>query len=369
MKIRKYLAANVTEGLQQIRKELGNDALILQTRPVRRKGLRGIFTPRQVEILVALDSRPQEKMEITEALTRALAEEERAKKVQAELQELKTMVKQLVAVPPVSETVSLQDGVATKGPVAYWRRYLEHQDLDAALLQELFKESEIEFKGPGRLSQGRVAQILREKAIGRINVNGSKNQRTHIFVGPTGVGKTTTLAKIAARLALSEQESVGLVTIDHYRIGAIEQLRTYAEIMDLPLEVVYAPRDLYKALVRLERCQRILVDTAGRATGNREQMEELAGYIEQLLPAVVYLLISATTRQQDIRLIADSFSKLKVNRLIITKLDEAAVFGAILNSAYYTNLPLAYITDGQRVPEDIKLADEVELKKLLWGGG
>lgn len=369
MKIRKYLAVNITEGLRQIKKEMGLDAVIIQTRPVRRKGLRGLFAPRQLEILAALDSYKEEKSGLGDVLTQVLLEDKRTEKVAEELQELKTIVQQLTGAPPEFATPAFLEGTAAKGPVAYWRRYLEHQDLDKVLLQELFKEVEKEIAGPGRISQGRVAQILREKAARRVRFNGVQNHRTQVFVGPTGVGKTTTLAKIAARYALDEQEKVGLITIDHYRVGAVEQLRTYAEIMDLPLEVVYSPRDLYKAMLRLEGFDRILVDTAGRATGNCEQMEELSGYIEQLLPAVVYLVVSATTRQQDIRLITESFSKLKYNRLIVTKLDEAAVYGAILNSIYYTDLPMAYITDGQRVPEDLKPADEIDLAGLLWGAG
>lgn len=367
MKIRKYLAVNMTEGLCRIKKELGEEALILQTRPVRRKGLRGLFAPRQVEILAAIDSRLRDKTEAGEVLTQVLAEESRTKIIEQELRELKTMVKQLAAAPTDTEPAEPPAGAAGKGPINYWRRYLEHQDLDGMLLQELCREAEAAIAGPGRISQARVAQILRAKAADRITINGLNNQRTYIFVGPTGVGKTTTLAKIAAHLSLDKQERVGLLTIDHYRIGAVDQLRTYAEIMDLPLEVVYAPRDLNKAMIRLQDCERILVDTAGRATGNSEQMGELSAYIEQLLPAAIYLLISATTRQQDIRLIAESFSRLKYNRLIVTKLDEAAVFGAVLNSVYYTNLPLAYVTDGQRVPEDIKHAGEVDLAGLLWG--
>ncbi|MEW5785286.1 MAG: flagellar biosynthesis protein FlhF [Bacillota bacterium] len=368
MKIRKYLAGDISEGLQRIKKELGPDAIILQTRPVRRKGLRGYFTPRQLEIIAALDTNREEKAGLGEALTQVLVEDKRTEKMKEELLELKSMVSRLTeSSPPRTDFPFPADGAVIKKPIMYWRRYLEHQDLDAVLLHELLSEIEKETAGPGRVSQTVVAQLLQTKTVRRLRCDATKKYRTQIFVGPTGVGKTTTLAKLAARFALDEQERVGLLTIDHYRIGAVDQLRTYAEIMDLPLEVVYSPRDLVKAMLRLEGCERILVDTAGRATGNTEQMEELSGYIELLQPADIYLVISATTRQQDIRLITECFNRLKYNRLIVTKLDEAAVYGAVLNSIYYTNLPLAYLTNGQRVPEDLKLVNEAELAGLLWG--
>ena len=367
MKIRRYVAANITEGLQRIRKELGPEAVILQTRPVRRRGLRGFFLPRQLEILAALDTDKEEKAELGQALSSVLAGNRRAEKVAAELEALKSYVMQISASTAGTNPLGAPDGSAVKTPVAYWYRYLEHQDLDGVLLQELIRAVEAEIAGPGRVSQSRVAQLLREKLARRFSFDTAPKQRTQIFIGPTGVGKTTTLAKLAARFALEEQQKVGILTIDHFRIGAVDQLRAYTEIMDLPLEVVYSPRDLMGAMLRLEGCERILVDTAGRATGNDEQMEELAGYIELLLPADVYLVISATTRQQDIRHIADYFSRMQYNRLIITKLDEASVHGAVFNSAYYTKLPLAYLTNGQRVPEDIKPASTVDLAGLLWG--
>ena len=276
MKIRKYVATNITEGLQRIKKELGPEAVILQTRPVRRRGLRGFFLPRQLEILAALDTRKEEKAELGQALTSVLAGDKRTEKVAAELEELKSYVMQISAATAETEGSAAVDGSALKTPVAYWRRYLEHQDLDRMLLQELIREVETEIAGPGRVSQARVAQLLREKLARRISFDAAPKQRTQILIGPTGVGKTTTLAKLAARFALEEQKKVGILTIDHFRIGAVDQLRTYAEIMDLPLEVVYSPRDLMSAMLRLEGCEQILVDTAGRATGNDEQLEELA---------------------------------------------------------------------------------------------
>ncbi len=370
MKIRKYLAADMKEGLMRVKKDLGPDAIILQSRKVRRKGLRGFFTPKQMEIVAAVDPRNRES-EVNHVMLKKVMEKDRQMTVMLEeIKELKATVSEISTVAAINDSDERETKTITrKKSSAYWRSYLEHHDLDPTLLEEIFTEAEADAAVPGRMSHGRMAEILREKAARRILCTNGCNSRTQIFIGPTGVGKTTTLAKLAARFSLNDNENVGLITIDHYRIGAVEQLRSYAEIMDLPLEVVMAPQDLFKVMMRLEGCNRILVDTAGRSTGSKEQIEDLAAYIDMLLPADIHLVVSATTRRQDIGYIADSFKRLKYNRLIITKLDETTAYGAVFNSSYYTKMPLVYLTDGQRVPQDLKAAVEIDLAGLLWKAG
>ncbi len=370
MKVRKYLASDMKEGLMRVKKDLGRDAVILHSRRVRRKGLRGFFTPRQMEIIAAVEPKSKEHS-VNGIMLQKFAEKEKEMGTMAEeLEVLKSRVTELsTSTHSDAQTAVPEKAAPKKKSVAYWRNYLEHHDLDPALLEEIFTEAESAAAGPGRVSHSRMAEILREKAADKIITSSGCSCRTQVFLGPTGVGKTTTLAKLAARLSLQESEKVGLITIDHYRIGAVEQLRTYSEIMDLPLEVVMAPQDLYKAMMRLEGCDRILVDTAGRSTGDKEQLADLASYIDMLLPADIHLVISATTRRQDVNYIADSFKKLKYNHLIVTKLDETNSYGTVINSSYYTKLPLVYLTDGQRVPEDLKPASKLDLAGLLWRTG
>lgn len=356
MKIRKYYSRDIAEGFLKVKKELGPEAIILQTRKVRRRGFKGWFAPRRVEIIAALDSRsPAPSM---------LSKTEKAGWVESEISELKDMVKSLVEQPRQRPVNDLQGG--GEDQCNYWRSYLQHHDVDPAILDEMFAELAPKYEG-NSVSREMLALLLQEQVCTRIPVAEEKECRTMVFIGPTGVGKTTTLAKLAARYSLNCQEKVGLITIDHFRIGAVDQLTAYAEIIDLPLEVVFTPRDLNRALTRLQDCDRILVDTAGRATGNLAQINELSDYIKVLLPAEVHLVISATTRWQDIRFIAGSFSKLHYNRLLITKLDETASYGAILNGAYYANQPLVYITNGQSVPDHLKLAREMDWTGLYWG--
>ncbi len=366
MKIRKYMAADMKEGMARIKKDLGPDAVILHSRSVRRKGLRGLFSPRQMEIIAAVDQKKDQTTANNVMLKKVIEKEKQMSVMAKELNELKNVVSELSAVSVAENHNNTTTTITKKKSVNYWRNYLEHHDLDPNLLEEIFSEAETDAAVPGRMSHSRMAEILHEKAARKVSCISGCSCRAQIFIGPTGVGKTTTMAKLAARFALENQEKVGLVTIDHYRIGAIDQLRTYAEIMDLPLEVVLAPRDLFKVMVRLENCDRILIDTAGRSTGSDDQLDDLVPYIDMLLPADIHLVISATTRRQDVQYIAERFKRLKYNRLIITKLDETNAYGNLLNSFYYTKAPLIYLTDGQRVPEDIKPASEVDLAGMLW---
>jgi flagellar biosynthesis protein FlhF len=370
MKVRKYLAADMKEGMIRIKKDLGSDAIILHSRKVRRKGLRGFFMPRQVEIIAAIDPKKDEPSINSVMIKKAMEKDKEMSLIARELKELRGVVSELASFSAAENVPDQAAGLVTKKKSAnYWRTYLEHHDLDPNLLEEIFCEAEIETSVPGRMSHARMAEILQEKASRKVSCISGCNCKTQVFIGPTGVGKTTTLAKLAARYSLDQNEKVGLITIDHYRIGAIDQLRTYAEILDLPLEVVMTPSDLFKVMVRLESCDRILVDTAGRSTGSDEQLDDLAPYIDMLLPADIHLVISATTRRQDVRFIAERFKRLKYNRLIVTKLDETNAYGNVLNSAYYTKMPLVYLTDGQRVPEDIKAACDVDLAGILWRTG
>lgn len=355
MKVRKYYSKNRVEGFLQVKKELGPEAIILQTRRVRQRGLKGLFMPSRVEIIAALDSRDTGRPDPPGA--------EKIGRLEQDLQELKKMVRKLVEEIPRGEP----DPRGEPGNRSYWKNFLQKQDLDPVIIDDLLARLSSGPDGPG-LNWASMVLALQEQLTRRLTVTPEKEHRILILVGPTGVGKTTTLAKLAARYALTLKERVGLITIDHFRIGAVEQLKAYAEIIDLPLEVVITPADLGGALGRLQDCERILVDTAGRSTGNLNQIDELSAYVELLLPAEIHLVISATTRWQDIRHIAGSFMKLQYNRLLVTKLDETVSYGAVLNGAYHTGLPLVYLTDGQSVPDRLRLAREMDWAEMFLGG-
>ena len=186
------------------------------------------------------------------------------------------------------------------------------------------------------------------------------------FVGPTGVGKTTTIAKLAGDILLNERKSVGLITSDTYRIAAVEQFRTYADILNIPFEVVQSPDDLEQALARLSSCDVILMDTAGR---NYQQYSYIT-QLEQLLSGQeisIHLVLSLTHRYSDMKSITDNFQSLGVMEVMMTKLDETTVRGPIFNLMEEYNLPVTVVTTGQNVPDDMVKTTPDFLLNLVMG--
>jgi flagellar biosynthesis protein FlhF len=358
MKVRKYYARNMHEGLRQIKQDLGPEAVIIHSCKVRSRGLKGLFEPRRLEITAAVESRNTAKLSSAPPATLDSAGE-----LIKELTELKSAVHKLILLNGDQETAPDNEGLQ------FWERKLRDHDLHPELVKDIFDNIRLNLQGEVQLTDNVLTMVLHKKIAQRVKAIREDGWRRQVFIGPTGVGKTTTLAKLAARYSMFQQKKVGLITIDHFRIGAVEQLRTYAEILDVPLEVVMSTGELPEALRRLEHCDRILVDTVGRGTGSLMQISEMAAYISQLLPAAVFLTVSATTRHQDIALIAESFKKLQYNYLILTKLDETRSYGAPLNAVHLTGKPLVFITDGQNVPDDLKEATAVDIPGMLIGGG
>jgi flagellar biosynthesis protein FlhF len=185
------------------------------------------------------------------------------------------------------------------------------------------------------------------------------------LVGPTGVGKTTTIAKLAAYFRLREQASVGLITVDTYRIAAVEQLKTYAEIMDLPLEVVATPTDMRTAVDRLADADLVLIDTAGRSPRDAVRLQELRGLLAESQADEVHLVLSAVAAPDSFDVAAGAFSTVGVSSLILTKLDEAVSLDWLPALLARHRLPLSYTTSGQNVPDDIAPASAAALHSLL----
>jgi flagellar biosynthesis protein FlhF len=188
------------------------------------------------------------------------------------------------------------------------------------------------------------------------------------LVGPTGVGKTTTIAKIAANCRLRGNKRVGLVTIDTYRIAAVDQLRTYAEIIGLPLRAVLSTAELKQAIAAMSDLDVILIDTAGRSQNDQMRLSQLRSFIDAADADEVHLVLSAAANPRVAQAALERFGPLGANRITVTKLDEAASFGMILNVSSASEAPVAYVTTGQDVPEDIAPADPVALARLIAQG-
>jgi flagellar biosynthesis protein FlhF len=188
------------------------------------------------------------------------------------------------------------------------------------------------------------------------------------LVGPTGVGKTTTTAKLAARHALTERRKVGLITIDTYRIGAVEQLRTYARVMGLPLDVVQSPDEMPAALARYADKDVVLIDTVGRSPRRALHLAEIQAYLNVAEPTETHLVLSASSEAGYLDDTAEQFARLGTNRLIMTKLDEMPRWGVIAGIASRSGLPVSYITDGQEVPRNLRPARPDEIAIRIVGG-
>ncbi|MBS4032717.1 MAG: flagellar biosynthesis protein FlhF [Clostridiales bacterium] len=356
MRIKKYCVENVQEGMLQIKRELGPEAIIIESRKVREKGLRGLFAPLKVEITAAVDTSMQQSAVAREPVLRP-----QEHKMEREITELKQMVNQLVS-------RQQKQSIEEKGPFYRWMQRLIDNDVDPALAQAILTEIHEDFAAENALSDEVIELILLKKVRERVRTAElTEGARILSFIGPTGVGKTTTLAKLAARYALYHNKQVGMITIDTYRIGAVEQLRTYADITGMPIEVVMTPKDMPRALEKLADRELILVDTAGRNSKNSMQISELSSYLSAMPGSETFLVLSATTKTKDLLQIIENFRKVNFNRMIFTKLDETETYGALLNIVHSTKLPLTFVTTGQNVPDDIEAANAEKLSKLILG--
>ena len=198
-----------------------------------------------------------------------------------------------------------------------------------------------------------------------------KKPKVVFFVGPTGVGKTTTVAKIASKLKVDQGKRVAFLTADTYRIAAAEQLRIYANILDTPLVIIYSAEELNNGIEQLENYDVILVDTAGFSHKNRGQKDDIQNLIRSVDPrydSEVYLVLSATTKYKDLMEIVDVYKEISDYKIIFTKLDETTTYGNILNIKLYSGAEVSYITNGQNVPDDIELFHSQKIVKRLLGG-
>jgi flagellar biosynthesis protein FlhF len=255
-------------------------------------------------------------------------------------------------------------------------RRLEAQGVESCISLEILEKIRSSVASQEEISeQGRMLQTFRDLLIKHIATIEPKFSRAEgpavmTMIGPTGVGKTTTAAKLAARFALAQGKRVVLATLDTYRIAAVEQLRIYANIMGLPLEVIRGSSDLDRLFKTYAEFDLILLDTAGRSPNNDRHLQDLKEALPGGNLVQNFLLISATTNDSDLMRIVERFSVVDLKALIVTKVDECSRFGPMLNLLYKTDVPLAYLTTGQKVPDDLELAhvDRV-LKRLLIRSG
>lgn len=389
MKIRRYIANNTQEAILKVKMDLGNEAIILNTKKVKKKGILNIFSKPMVEVLAAVDEYASSK-EIREAKgtydnnrilktggNRSIdSGNDKITSLENKMGELESILKKIYGevVSDSNPEDTLNTGSKSKGLsgiLEVFYNNLLKNDVDEELAKQIIN-SVIQKVGenPGVNDAASALYYMITRIMGKpqpLKFNDNGKPAVVVFVGPTGVGKTTTLAKIAANYLLNEKKSVAFITADTYRIAAVDQLKTYAEILGLPISVIYSPDELKSAIKEYSDKDLILIDTAGRSHRNNQQFEELKTLIEISQADEVYLVISAATSLKNCREILNNYNFLGDYKLIFTKLDEVASAGIVLNIKSITQGDLSYVTTGQNVPDDIETVNVDKIVKSLLG--
>ncbi len=395
MRIKRYEAPTIQEALMKVKKDLGPEAVILYTKTFRKGGMMGLFGKPMAEITAGVDlnllddvskrkgstmvaSPIVERTEvpvtkIPQAPLLSLAPPNmgsmdparvKVKALQRELNEMKTS-----SVSSVLREISHTDtnALLSEG-FAKIKKKLIRQELEDFLVQKIIKGMIAEKIDPE--IPGEVNSWLNRFVAGAVKVAvatpASNFQKVIAFVGPTGVGKTTTLAKLAARFSLIERKKVAMVTADTYRIAATEQLKTYGRIMGIPVEVADSSAEIGNILSKFKNMDLILLDTAGRSPSSDEQLDELKQFIARSQADEIHLVLSATTKYFDmIRIIERFGAAVPINRMIFTKLDETRYYGAFVNLMNNFQIPLSYYATGQNVPDDLEIPDVQSLSERI----
>lgn len=328
------------------------------------------------DILSAHEARKQPESAKTVAISDTDMIEERLENLQQFLEKKLTDDASSNGTPNGTDAVSPKDE-ANEESVRIFRmlyRTLLDNEVDEVYINQLLDDvMKVARKGSSMdfiLSHVYQKMILKFGNPHVITVKG-KDPQIAFFIGPTGVGKTTTIAKIASKFKVEQGKKVAFLTADTYRISATEQLRTYANILDAPLTVIYAPEELPAAVDKLSDYDLIFVDTAGFSHKNEMQREDTKKLFQMLgtqYQTIVYLVLSSTTKYRDLKEICDMYRSISDYSLIFTKLDETSAYGNLLNIKLYADADISYTTNGQNVPDDIAVFQSQEIVKKLLGG-
>lgn len=338
MQVRRYVGRNMTDAVAQVRADFGSDAVILQTRRIREPGIWGLLGRRRVEVLAALENPPRRRSGPPD---RSRAGEGASRPARAQ------------------------------GAAAAWRDKLIAAGLVPAEAEAVVRAARLAAKGASRgedEAERWKGQLVRQLAARMSTVEPWQVDAPpcyHALIGPTGVGKTTTLAKLAANYALVLNKRVGLIAADTYRIGAVDQLREYAGLIGAPFEVVYDTASMRGAVERMADLDLVLIDTMGTSHRDGERL----GHLEDLLSAAPgaerHLVLSATTRLPDLQDAVARFSALRPATVIVTKVDETTCPVTVFNATRVAQRPLSFVTTGQSVPEDIEAPQPMAIAEAI----
>ncbi len=406
MKIKTFRALTMQEALRAIKTELGPEAVILSTKRVRHGGrLFGMFGRSMIEVAAAIDpgnigkdrasgSRRSPSGEhgfddlLRLSLKRPSVQEgatfERSdpmpskdpeparhtpvewREILNELRDIRRILTEAPARLERNKRLDLTDILSS------WCQDLIGAGLTCATAERMVEEVRQRLEESSLASPAAVRQVLSRVLADHVHVAGpllqpDERRKTVIFVGPTGVGKTTTIAKLAAHYRLQERRKVALITLDTYRLAAVEQLRMYAHLIGLTVDVALTRREAAECIRRQSQADLILIDTAGRSPRDAAGMEELKEMITLDPPCEVHLVLSAATRERDLRDGVTSYAGIPISRLLFTKLDETTSFGGLFDLGCRTGLALSYFSTGQRVPEDLEVVRPELVAALVLG--
>ncbi len=431
MIIRKFVAKTENEATAAAKKELGEGMVIMNVRYVKPKGFFSFLKKKQVELTAAKEDdeepirqirkiaqaqvearkKEKEKTAAENAANAAAGKEEAGKgfdvsvsdstKIEKKLDDLQSLLENQIkrenAALKVSEKavgkaaqITAQDD-QTEEKKSDKKDELEEQEKEVErflkLLYNTMLDNEVDEKYVNEIiadaEKNRKPGITMDYLLGSIYQKmilrfgksegiepAPEGPRVVFFIGPTGVGKTTTIAKIASSYSLNEKKKVALLTTDTYRIAATDQLRTYAGILAVPFRVIYEPEELVKAIDDFRDCDYIFVDSAGHSHRNEELLKKQKEFLETAsgIPHQIFLVLSATTKYRDLKKIADNYREISEYQLIFTKLDETGEYGNLYNMKCESGAPIAYITCGQNVPDDIETFNAQKIVKQLLGG-
>lgn len=399
MIVKKYTGKDETEAVMKAKDDLGSNAVVLNVRTMKQRGLAKIFKKDFVEITAALEekdfaqnvnnNKPTFSRVSSEAIKKQqsqinLLADDRADTnapkqseiIEKKLDSLHDMLRnQMVKEEDVKPVVRPENNANFKSLKLIYNKLLENE-VSEKYANAIINDIENSMKKESNLDS--ILASVYQKIILKFGepeaIEDDDRRKIVFFIGPTGVGKTTTIAKLASDFKLTRSKNVAMITADTYRIAAVEQLNTYASILDVPVNVIYSSSEIVESIEELSDYQMIFVDTAGRSHKNTEQRDEIIEMISNVRNSdidadiVIFLVMSVTTKYRDMVNICDAYKSLNSYRLLFTKLDETDSVGNILNIKLYTGAPISYITCGQNVPDDIESVDVQKLAKSLLGG-
>lgn len=408
MIIKKFLGKTEEEAMEAARKELGSGVVVMNVRTVKKKGIAGIFGAKQIEVTVALEEeggavRParkdavrseQEAVQLERKVQDAQAAvnvmSESSQNIEKKLDSLQTLlVSRFRQEEDARAEQAQQDETASEeekesGAAAQDKEPTE-QEKFVRLLYNTMLENEVEEKYANQIideaDKNRkpnlpfdyiLANVYQKMILKFGKADGitpaENGPKTLIFMGPTGVGKTTTIAKIASHFAVEEKKKIAMLTADTFRIAAAEQLRTYANILEVPFRVIYTEEELKTAISDFKDYDYIFVDTTGHSHQNEELLEKMKKLLATAAEAgesQAFLVLSTTTKYRDLQRISSSYKEIADYQLILTKLDETSTLGSLLNLKLFTDADIAYVTCGQNVPDDIEQFNPQKAVKQL----